>query len=386
MSSTGGERLLLLVIDEDDDLGFKAGVKSPVINRAENYDAAIRLVMADPEDADANAMFAAIRLYDELLKNTTNEIEIVTITGKKGGGMESDIKIGRELDEVLSQFPADRCIVVTDGPLSQSILSIVGSRVKIDSVKTIVVKQSQSVEQTWLLLGRYIRMAILDVEYAKYFLGIPGIFLFIVGVLYSFNLLNLPIILSILGLIFLIRGFGIDSAILSFSRRIYGFTERPLVSQIRVFTSVAAIILIVSSLSFGVGEVVSYITRYLPNAPSISEQPEFWLSRFGLLSGILIVNSVDLLTIAALILSAYNIFYYFYLKSPKLWRMVQATIVILFLWALLKGLGEFLRTSDIQYLIQLTFISIIGFATLATSFILIRSVRSKFPIAAKKAR
>jgi len=386
MSASEGNRLLVLVIDEDDDLGFKAGVKSPVVGRTENYDAALKLIMADPEDADANAMFAAINLYDELLKNPINELEIVTITGKKGGGMESDIKIGRELDSVLSQYPADRCIIVTDGPLSQSILSVVGSRIKIDSVKTIVVKQSQSVEQTWLLLGRYLRMAIFDVEYAKYVLGIPGILLFIVGILYSFNLLNLPIILSIIGLAFLIRGFGIDSAVVSFSRRIYGFTERPLVGQIRVFTSVAAIILIISAFSFGIGEVVSYITRYLPNAPPVSEQPEFWLSRLGLLSGILLVNSIDLLTVAALILAAYNIFYYFYLRSPKLWRMLQATVVILFLWALLKALGEFLRTSEIQYLVQLSFIAIIGFATLATSFILIRSIKSRFPLAAKKGR
>lgn len=386
MSASEGNRLLVLVIDEDDDLGFKAGVKSPVVGRTENYDAALKLIMADPEDADANAMFAAINLYDVLLKNPINELEIVTITGKKGGGMESDIKIGKELDSVLSQYPADRCIIVTDGPLSQSILSVVGSRIKIDSVKTIVVKQSQSVEQTWLLLGRYLRMAIFDVEYAKYVLGIPGILLFIVGILYSFNLLNLPIILSIIGLAFLIRGFGIDSAVVSFSRRIYGFTERPLVGQIRVFTSVAAIILIISAFSFGIGEVVSYITRYLPNAPPVSEQPEFWLSRLGLLSGILLVNSIDLLTVAALILAAYNIFYYFYLRSPKLWRMLQATVVILFLWALLKALGEFLRTSEIQYLVQLSFIAIIGFATLATSFILIRSIKSRFPLAAKKGR
>jgi putative membrane protein len=386
MSNSEGNRLLVLVIDEDDDLGFKAGVKSPVVGRTENYDAALKLIMADPEDADANAMFAAISLYDELLKNTVNELEIVTITGKKGGGMESDIKIGRELDSVLSQYSADSCIIVTDGPLPQSILSIVASRIKIDSVKTVVVKQSQSVEQTWLLLGRYLRMAIFDVEYAKYILGIPGILLFIVGVLYSFNLLNLPIILSIIGLALLIRGFGIDSAVVSFARRIYGFGERPLVGQIRVFTSVAAIVLIISALSFGIGEVVSYITKYLPNAPPVSEQPEFWLSRLGLLSGILLVNSIDLMTVAALILAAYNIFYYFYLRSPKLWRMIQATIVILFLWALLKALGEFLRTSEIQYLVQLSFIAIIGFATLATSFILIRSIRSRFPLAARKGR
>lgn len=384
MSNSEDGRLLLLVIDEDDDLGFKASISSPVIGRKENYEAALKLVMSDPEDADANAMFAAISLYDQIVKNSLFEVEIVTITGKKGGGLESDIKIGKELDNVLSRFPAERSIIVTDGPLSQSILAIVGSRVKIDSVKTIVVKQSQSVEQTWLLLGRYLRMAIFDVEYAKYLLGIPGIFLFVFGILYSFNLLNLPIILSIIGLAFLIRGFGIDTAVLSFSKRIYGFTERPLVVQIRIFTSVASIILVISALSFGIGEVASYILRHLPSAPPISEDPEFWISRFGLLSGIFLVNTIDPMTIAALIVTAYNIFYYFYLKSPKIWRMVQATVVILFLWALLKGLGEFLKTSEIQYLIQLSIIAIIGFATLATSFILIRSVRNKFPLISKK--
>ena len=55
---------LVVCVDRDDDLGRKAGVNGPVIGRANVVDAAMRLGTADPEDADTNAMFAAVRLYD----------------------------------------------------------------------------------------------------------------------------------------------------------------------------------------------------------------------------------------------------------------------------------------------------------------------------------
>ncbi len=59
-------RVLILAIDRDDDFGKKAGVKGPVIGRDACLDAAVKLSLADPEDSDANVLYAAVKLYDEL--------------------------------------------------------------------------------------------------------------------------------------------------------------------------------------------------------------------------------------------------------------------------------------------------------------------------------
>ncbi|MCX8204007.1 MAG: DUF373 family protein, partial [Nitrososphaeria archaeon] len=59
-------RVLILVVDEDDDVGRKTGWETPITGRDRNFLAAKDLLLADPEEADANAMFAAVKLYDEL--------------------------------------------------------------------------------------------------------------------------------------------------------------------------------------------------------------------------------------------------------------------------------------------------------------------------------
>ncbi|MEM2700651.1 MAG: DUF373 family protein, partial [Nitrososphaerota archaeon] len=69
MEGSGGSRTLILVVDEDDDIGRKTGWKTPILGRDKNFLAAKDLLLSDPEEADANAMFAAVKLYDELSKS-----------------------------------------------------------------------------------------------------------------------------------------------------------------------------------------------------------------------------------------------------------------------------------------------------------------------------
>lgn len=377
MSAPTG-RLLILNVDRDNDLGIKAGVKSPVIGREAVLEAARKLIMSDPEDADANAMFAAVKLYDELSGKWGDALEVVTITGEPGGGMRADIKMAQELESVLSVFKPSECVIISDGPVEQSTLSIVSSRVKITSVRYVVVKQSQSIEQTWFIMARYLRMAITEPHYAKYLLGVPGGIFIVIGVLYLLGLLNIPILLTMLGIILVLRGFRVDEAIGELAKRIYGITSRPLTMQIKIFSTIASIIILIAGLSFGFGATARFVSENLPNAPPLSDQPGFWLERLGLLIGIFLSNSVDLLLVAALLSTAYNVFYYLYFRSPKVWRMSQAAIFFVFLWALLRVLGDFLRSGESFFLIQLVLISAVGFATLATSLILIRTIRARF--------
>ena len=70
--------LLVIAVDRDNDLGRKTGIRSPVVGREANINAAIELGLADPEESDTNTMLAAIRTYDQLL-DSEPKIEIVTI-------------------------------------------------------------------------------------------------------------------------------------------------------------------------------------------------------------------------------------------------------------------------------------------------------------------
>ena len=46
-------RLLVICVDRDDDIGTKAGVTTPIVGRNACIEAAQRLALEDPEDADS---------------------------------------------------------------------------------------------------------------------------------------------------------------------------------------------------------------------------------------------------------------------------------------------------------------------------------------------
>src|ERR671918_1126943 len=77
-SFTRHNKILVLCIDRDDDIGSKGSVETPIVGRNCCIDAGIRLAIEDPEDSDVNAIFAAIKAYEELLsKGYDSEVAVV---------------------------------------------------------------------------------------------------------------------------------------------------------------------------------------------------------------------------------------------------------------------------------------------------------------------
>ena len=139
--------LLVIAIDRDNDLGRKTGIRSPVIGRESNVKAALELGLADPEESDTNTMLAAIRTYDQLVKDE-DHVEIVTICGDVRVGTKSDMKIANTLDQVIVKTKATRAILVSDGAEDRELEPIIRSRLRIDSTRMVVVQQSRPIEDT----------------------------------------------------------------------------------------------------------------------------------------------------------------------------------------------------------------------------------------------
>jgi len=141
-------KTLILNIDRDDDFGRKAKVKSPIVGIDSNLDAAIKLGRADAEDSDLNAIFLAISTYDTLKKQGKN-VEIATLCGNIHVGIKSDQIISEQLEIVITETQATEVILLSDGAEDEYILPVIQSRIKINSVQRVNVKQSKQIEDAY---------------------------------------------------------------------------------------------------------------------------------------------------------------------------------------------------------------------------------------------
>lgn len=146
-------RTLVLGVDRDDDFGRKLGIRTPLVGREAHLDAATRMLLADPEESDANGMFAAVAEHDALVAKGES-VEVATVCGAAKLGVEADRKLAFELDRVLTDLKPERCVVVTDGAEDESMMPLVTSRVRVDAVRRVVVRQHAGLEHTYYLLSR----------------------------------------------------------------------------------------------------------------------------------------------------------------------------------------------------------------------------------------
>ena len=114
MASEDKEYIFVVCVDRDNDIGRKAGVEGPILGRENNLNAANKLILADPGEADANSMFAAVKKFDEV-KEHYKHVEIVTLTGIGKSGFVSDKRINEQLDMIAEKYKINGFVLITDG-------------------------------------------------------------------------------------------------------------------------------------------------------------------------------------------------------------------------------------------------------------------------------
>ncbi|MBI5158777.1 DUF373 family protein [Candidatus Micrarchaeota archaeon] len=204
-------KVLVLCIDRDNDLREKAKVNGPIIGRDANLEAATKLALADPEEPDANAIFEAVKEFDELKKSERNaEVQVATLTGSRKLGYTADKEISRQLDKIMSEFQAESCVFVSDGYDDEEVLPIVNSRVKVDSTKIVIMKQAKELEKTYFVLLEKLK----EPYYARIILGIPALVILAFAISEMLGFGWKPVVF-VIGAYLLLKGFGFEEAILS---------------------------------------------------------------------------------------------------------------------------------------------------------------------------
>ena len=340
------QKLLILVVDRDNDIGRKTGLQTPIVGFEENLKAAQALLLADPEEADANAIFGGLKLYRELAEKLGDDVEIATLAGEENEGIEADMKIMKELEQVLQRFKADGCVLVSDGVTDQFITPILSSKLPILSVRRVVVRHSEAVEQTWLVLGRYLKLVFTEPRYAKIFLGIPGLLMATIGILYMINVASIPLILSAIGVYFILRGFGADQRIASSFKNLLQLFRMPAYTQFRAYAALTTFILLLLGFYTGYVSALKAVEEAYPTAPDFSTHVWWWLDKAPFIVGAYINGSIDLISVAIFVTLFANIVYYLFTRNIHLWTMVRGTVLLLWLWALLKRTGIILITES----------------------------------------
>lgn len=367
------ERTLILCIDVDDDIGKKAGVETPILSRNKNLEAASALALADPEEADANAMFGAVRIYDSLIEKYPNEIyEIVTISGSASGGIEADRNVVRKLESVLKSFKATGVILVTDGYADEAVIPLIQSRVPITSIQHVVVKHSERLEETWAVIFRYMRQLVEDPYYSRVSLGVPGVMLIIVGILQVFNQLqNAGMILTIvMGLVLLIKGFGWEDKL--------NIVRLRLPSPDRQITVASASFGFILSL-VGATRGIIKVWQYLPNPAPTTWQS--WLQESPNMIGHFMFDAIDLIILGAIVSLIGGIAAHYVRKDPKIWQNVVGIIIAFWLRFIALESARVLIEPDktVTLFSPLVFYALAGVVTTITSVFLIYGSDRKTP-------
>lgn len=241
--------LLVICVDRDDDVGQKAGIATPVVGRDACIEAAQRLALEDPEDADSNAIFSAIKTYEDLVSRGY-EAEVATVAGAKSRGVQADEKVAAEVRALLQKFPGAGAVIVSDGEDDESVIPVIQGIMPVISVKRVVMKVSRSVEYSYAVLGKYLKMAAYDSKYSKFFLGVPGMLLLVGGAatVLGYTTELFAVLVSVLGGALLVRAFDVDRAWSNWAKP----TPPGLV---RTFMAAAGVLLMLSSIPAGMSTV-----------------------------------------------------------------------------------------------------------------------------------
>jgi len=295
VEATTANKLLVICIDRDDDLGRKTGISTPVVGRNACIEAAQRLALEDPEDADSNSIFFAVKTYEDLVSKGY-KAQVITVTGVENRGVQADEKVASEIKSVLKKFSANGAVIVSDGEDDEMVIPVIQNVIPVISVQRVVMQVSRTIEHSYAVFGKFLKLVMYNPKYSKFFLGVPGILLLIggIGAVTGYNAEIFAVLVTILGGAFLIRAFDIDKAWANWAKPTpEGFT--------RMFTLITGLILIAASIPAGIANlnlenvsdlgIINLITDNIVIGQFVSGMiPFLWIGLGTIFVGILFSN------------------------------------------------------------------------------------------------
>jgi putative membrane protein len=146
---------LVLCVDRADDIGHKTGLETPVAGWEAVRSLVTEVGLADPEDSGVNCLLEALRVARDL-RDEREDAVVAVVSGATDSRIGADRSVAAQLDELVDRFDPDSAIVVIDSAHDERLLPVIESRLPIDSVDRVVVRQAHDIESTYYLLKQFL--------------------------------------------------------------------------------------------------------------------------------------------------------------------------------------------------------------------------------------
>ncbi|WP_135302337.1 DUF373 family protein [Haloarcula amylovorans] len=248
----------------------------PVVGRHAVESMITETGVEDPEDSRVNCLLEGIRVAADL--EASGDDPVVAVVGGGSDAVGSDRKIATQTESLVAEYDPDSAVVVVDSAEDERLVPIIESRVRVDAVDRVVVRQARDIESTYYLLKQFLA----DEELRKTVLVPIGLAMLAFPLLLIVldSTIAVGTIAAAFGVFLIYKGLGIDT----YLSRLPSQTREALYSgQVSLVTYVVA-----AGLS-----VVGMFAGALEISPIDSTSPFLLANRF-------LFESVPWLTAAAL--------------------------------------------------------------------------------------
>jgi putative membrane protein len=146
---------LVLCVDRSNDIGAKTGVAMPVAGWEAVRSLVTDVGLADPEDASVNSLLEALRVAREL-QDSGDEATVAVVSGGTDSRVGADRAIAAQIDELIERYDPESAVVVVDSAEDERAVPIIESRIGVDSVDRVVVRQARDIESTYYLIKQFL--------------------------------------------------------------------------------------------------------------------------------------------------------------------------------------------------------------------------------------
>ena len=225
---------LVICIDRSGAIGRATNVPMPVAG----WEAVRSLVtdagLSDPEDASVNCLLESLRVARDL-RDEREEAVVAVVSGESDTAVGADRSIAAQLDDLVDRYDPRAAIVVVDSAEDEQVLPIVESRIPVDSVDRVVVRQARDIESTYYLLKQFLA----DEQLRSTILVPFGVALLLLPALFYWFSAGTAVagVAGLLGAALLYKGLAIDRFVAGMPERI---REALYAGQVSVVTYVVA--------------------------------------------------------------------------------------------------------------------------------------------------
>lgn len=256
---------LVLCLDRTGEISQGADADFPVTGWETVRSLVVDLGLADPESSSVNTVLESLRVTQQL-RADGDAAEVAVISGRTESVVGADRSVADQLDSILEATDPDAAVLIVDSAEDEQLVPIVESRIPVDSVDRVVVRQAHDLESTYYLLKQFLA----DEELRQTTLVPLGMALVVFPVLayLASAAFAAATIVTVIGLFLLFKGFRLERHFEALSRQL----RQALYSgNVSVVTYVVAAGLLLLGISFGLFSL---------SDPALSEDPAVLATQF----------------------------------------------------------------------------------------------------------